>query len=177
MGRSDPGDQNMLKNQSAWNCSKMDTCIDLILMIPTQLEQAQTDIVCRDIVFCPLCQIGKIFPDCTVCTICTCHVAADRTVCMDLAANVARLGRLLAWQGDWASELASFEMDLSGDDTCHQVDKWEGATWPNQGPSHGTPLLVLVKSCLDSTGFEPTTSKHGKCLGKGWATSPPTISH
>jgi hypothetical protein len=59
MGRSDPGDQNMLKNQSDWNCSKKIHGVYLVLTIPTQLEWDQTDIVCEIYAFCPLCQIGK----------------------------------------------------------------------------------------------------------------------
>jgi hypothetical protein len=35
----DPGDQILLKNQSAQNRFKMDMCIGLVITNPTQLEQ------------------------------------------------------------------------------------------------------------------------------------------
>jgi hypothetical protein len=47
------------KNQSAQNGFKMDMCVGLVDMNPTQLERAQTDVVCQDIAICSFRQTCK----------------------------------------------------------------------------------------------------------------------
>jgi hypothetical protein len=83
---SDLGDQNMLKNQSSQNCSKMDSCVGLVLMIPTQLEQAQTDIVCKRYQFLSTFPNREMFVDSTIRTG---HVGADYIVRTDHTNDVA----------------------------------------------------------------------------------------
>jgi hypothetical protein len=83
---SDLGDQIMLKNQSAQNCSKIDSCVGLILKIPMQIEQAPTDIVCERYRVLSTFPNRENFVDCTVHT---CHVAANCTVRTDRTNDVA----------------------------------------------------------------------------------------
>jgi hypothetical protein len=71
----------MLKNQSAQNCSKKWIhCVDLVLMIPMQLEWAQTNIVCERY------HVLSTFPNMQNVD-CTQSVQAD---CADRTADVAR---------------------------------------------------------------------------------------
>jgi hypothetical protein len=57
------------KNQSSHNRFKMDVCVGLIVMNPTQLEWAQMDIVCER--YCLLFVLPNMqnFADCTIRTV------------------------------------------------------------------------------------------------------------
>jgi hypothetical protein len=65
----DPGDQNMIKNQSAHNCLKTDLCVGLILIIPTKLEWVQTDVVCERYHVLSISSNMPNFVHCTVYTV------------------------------------------------------------------------------------------------------------
>jgi hypothetical protein len=57
------------KNQSDQNHFKMDVCVGLVVTNPTQLEQAQTDVVCERFRVLFVSPNKKIFANCTVCKI------------------------------------------------------------------------------------------------------------
>jgi hypothetical protein len=59
MGRSDLGDQILLKIQSAQNRFKMNRGVDLIVKNPTHFERFQITLYEGDIVFCSIFQTGK----------------------------------------------------------------------------------------------------------------------
>jgi hypothetical protein len=70
---NDPGDQILLKIQSAWNHFKSNGCVGLVVMNPTQLIWVQTTSNERDIAFCSNRQTGKK----NVLTVQSIHMDAD----------------------------------------------------------------------------------------------------
>jgi hypothetical protein len=76
MRRSDPGDQKMLKIKVPEIARKWIHCIDLILTIPMQLEQDQTDYVWL------IYRVLSAFPNRQNIdyVVCTCHMEVDHTI-------------------------------------------------------------------------------------------------
>jgi hypothetical protein len=70
MGRCDPGDQILLKIQSAWNHFKSNGSIGLVVTNPMQLIWVQTDVESeRYHVQFKMTNRQKRGADCTVCTV------------------------------------------------------------------------------------------------------------
>jgi hypothetical protein len=79
MGRCDPGDQILLKIQSAQNCFKLNGSIGLVVTNPTQFIWVQTDVEReRYRVLFKTTNRQKRDVDCTVCTDAD---VAGRTTC------------------------------------------------------------------------------------------------
>jgi hypothetical protein len=98
MGRCDPGDQLLLKIQSARNRFKSNESVGLIVMNPTQLIWVQTYVGRKiyHILFKTTNMQKKRDVDCTVRTDVdvTGHTTHDRQLCGQLAYDVARLQRM-----------------------------------------------------------------------------------
>jgi hypothetical protein len=83
---------------------------------------------------------------------------------------------VLTWARVMAVDVASVYVDQSM--VTHVISgEWEGATWPSQGPPHGTPSLVYWLKFYGVHGGRTRDLHQGQSLGKaGLPTHLPFVS-